>query len=665
MYLSRLTIENFRCFGEGDAKFDLQLRQGLTALVGENDSGKSAVIDALRLALGTTDQEWYRIEDTDFHSSGERRARQIRITCVFEELTLEDKQAFVEHLTYNPDCPDKQLLYVTWTAKDTGQEFHGRAYRRVEMRSGKAGDGLTFDEQPKQLLRATYLRPLRDAEEALSAGRGSRLSQVLRHSPEVTSAGAAFSTEDYTDPDGLSVLGIVDLADHLLGIHAGVRRAREQIAKHLAQLEIAADALNPRIGVHGANAASEVRLRQALEKLDLALDQPGRAGLGSNNLLFAACELLLTAQEAAGSRLLLIEEPEAHLHPQRQLRVMKYLQDQASEHNLQVIVTTHSPNLASVVKLGNMVVMQKGHPFPLSSDHTRLDPSDYRFLERFLDVTKANLFFARGVLIVEGDSENILLPVIAELIGRDFTTHGVSVVNVGGVGLRRYAKIFQRAEDDPATWLDVPVACVTDMDVMPDCAPEVIGKVGVGEEWPDRGKRRWHARRDYGEAELAQRRVGLEERASGQHVRTFVSDEWTLEYDLALGRRDEHRAYGDGLAEEVFTAASLASDDGKLCAHSKRPCAVIREAKRQFARLSTEPTPGCSEREVRATHVYARFLKDSVSKPMAAQYLAEILRARQDLRGGALRERLPKYITDAIDHVTGFERGDAGEEEAE
>jgi putative ATP-dependent endonuclease of OLD family len=69
VYLSQLTIENFRCFGEGEARFALRLQKGLTAIVGPNDAGKTAVIDAVRFALGTTDQEWLRIEDTDFHNS--------------------------------------------------------------------------------------------------------------------------------------------------------------------------------------------------------------------------------------------------------------------------------------------------------------------------------------------------------------------------------------------------------------------------------------------------------------------------------------------------------------------------------------------------------------------------------------------------------------------
>lgn len=84
MYISMLTIENFRCFGSGTERLELHLQPGLTALVGENDRGKSAIIDALRVALGTTDQEWYRLDDTDFHS--EDVSLEIRIVCKFESL---------------------------------------------------------------------------------------------------------------------------------------------------------------------------------------------------------------------------------------------------------------------------------------------------------------------------------------------------------------------------------------------------------------------------------------------------------------------------------------------------------------------------------------------------------------------------------------------------
>ncbi len=170
MHLAKLTIENFRCFGEGDKRFEISLEPGLTAMVGENDSGKTAVIDALRFALGTSDQEWNRLEDDDFNANAD--SREIRIVCKFEELSLRDKRTFVEYLTYGMNPGDRPVLYVNWTAKDTGDTYRGRPYRRTEVRSGENGDGPQFDSNARDLLRATYLRPLRDTEQALSAGRG-------------------------------------------------------------------------------------------------------------------------------------------------------------------------------------------------------------------------------------------------------------------------------------------------------------------------------------------------------------------------------------------------------------------------------------------------------------------------------------------------------------
>jgi putative ATP-dependent endonuclease of OLD family len=520
----------------------------------------------------------------------------------------------------------------------------------------------------RQLLEAAYLRPLRDAEREMSPGPGSRLSQVLNRFPGIV-AGGSFDIESppesMADARGLSLSAMVEYLTHLIHQHDGVTTAEATINKdYLANLALAGEKLQGKLNfIYGGTEAA--RLRQILERLQLdLLEAPtgtakGKYGLGSNNLLYMACELLLLGKESIGFPLLLIEEPEAHLHPQRQLRLMQFLESATrseipESRPVQVILTTHSPNLSSKIPLDNIVILEGQRAFSLAAEETKLQRSDYRFLERFLDVTKANLFFARGLLIVEGDAEAILLPALARLIGRNLTEHGVSIVNVGGTGLRRYGRIMQR-KDDAEAQLSVPVACLADMDVMPDCAPATLELVtgNDDEKWTS-SQRRWKAKRDFGDAQtpqeaaLAARRADLAT-GDGEGVRTFVSDHWTFEYDLAYA----------GLTKEVYVAARLAQKDEAICGGKKDVEAVAAAAAADFDTLAAE---SAGDNEQLCSHIYALFGRDKVSKAVAAQYLVEILDGKID--GGTkssepLRQRLPAYVVAAIDFASRADGTDA------
>jgi len=657
MYLSKITIHNFRCFGEGDNLFELPLRQGLTALVGENEAGKTAVIDALRFVFGTTDQERYWVQDSDFRKDADSFL-EIKIVCKFEELSAREKRAFVEYLTYGEKAEDEPTLCINWTLKDTGETFNGRPYRRPEVRCGKDGNGPTIAPEARDLLRVTYLRPLRDADQALSAGRRSRLAQILRHSDKIRKGEDKCDDEKLLKEQKLSMLGISNLVNDLLEKQPGVTGTRDQIDDNLEELSLHGDTLKSKIKVGGAPSRPDARVRELLQKLDLRLDGEGNVGLGSNNLLFMACELLLLSQENEGNNMLLIEEPEVHLHAQRQLRVMKFMQEQAKKKGMQIIVTTHSPNLASAIELDNIVMIRKGRAFSMAEGRTKLAKSDYRFLQRFLDVTKANLFFAKGIMIVEGDAENILLPTLAKILDRDFTERGVSIVNVGGLGLHRYARIFQRNDTNNHEQLDIPVACITDMDVMPNCAPAIIGKVKEGDDWPNRSHRRWRAKKDFDDEDpLTTRRTDKEAKATGQCVKTFVSDEWTFEYDLALGPKDKNGNFSVTLAKDVFVCACLADEDDSINSRRKTKDEAEKDAAMCFSTLEEKAAAkdDCTREEVLASQIYAKFAKEGVSKAIAAQYLAERLDARYQqgkLTSPDLQKSLPKYLIDAINHVT-------------
>ena len=183
MYLSHLTIFNFRQFGDGDERLELELSNGVTALVGRNDSGKSTVIDAIRYALLTRDQSYIRVLPEDFHiDSFGNQANEILIQCHLSDLNDDEKGAFAEYLSY--DGSDVSLV-ITWTARRRSMSPSARRWVDVSVRSGVDGTGPTLEASVRELLSSTYLRPLRDAAREMSSGRGSRLSQILANVPGI------------------------------------------------------------------------------------------------------------------------------------------------------------------------------------------------------------------------------------------------------------------------------------------------------------------------------------------------------------------------------------------------------------------------------------------------------------------------------------------------
>lgn len=623
MYLQALRIQNFRCFGTSEI---FEFNKGLNVLVGENDSGKTAIIDAIRIAMGTTDQGWYHVALTDFYN--EDKNLEISIVLKFADLSLDEQASFLECLTFKDG---KSYLYVYWRCKYLLNFNPPRIF--INVTTGYDGEGPSISPEARELLRVTYLRPLRDAYTNMQSGRNSRLSQIIHGIPHIDDGIHTYSQD--TKLDDLSISGVASLSDYLLANNAKLQQANNDIASIMnSKMLLKGDNVQTAFTVTGANISEEKRLSSLLEKLDLTAHSNGtvgKIGLGTSNVLSMACELLLNHQE--GSSFLLIEEPEAHIHAQRQIRLMQSLQETAekSGSNQQIIITTHSPLMASVVKLENISIIKNTKMFSLRPEKTNLASDDYKYLERYLDATKANLFFAKAIMIVEGPAEELLIPTIAKLMNRDFAQYGVSIINARGIGLNRFARIFQRA--NPTESLGINVACVTDRDIMPNCAPEIcIDSKYKDTPLPNISDRKWHVESDYPSEERKQAYLdGIKNRATGQSVKTFIADHWTFEYDLAYS----------GLNHELL--------DAIISLQYSEP---NRETKKQALLDECKGLEDLYGIEGMASCLYRSFYKKNVSKALGAQELSFILENKYTNTPEVFISKLPPYIKDAIYYVT-------------
>lgn len=636
MYLSRIRARNFRAFGDGATapELDWELKPGLNILVGENDAGKTGIIDAVRQVLLTTSYESIRLFESDFHIHGSQRANSLWIEATLCKLTKEQQASVLEWMTLENDGTCSLIVHLQ--AKFFPAQASKRARVDVMVRSGRDGTGPEIGYAVRELIRATYLRPLRDAEAELRPGRQSRLSQILAAHNDIAGQDVNDFQKALPDTVPKNLVGLMAFAQHHLGEHKVIKSVQDDINKnYLKEFSFAGNKLESRIRI-----APDLSLTPILEKFELDLlpgggvnpDERCSRGLGYNNALFMATELVLL-RDGEELALLLVEEPEAHLHPQLQDRVMDLLEQHSKPptegvRQVQIIMTTHSPSLVSSVDIEYMTLVHKAQTYPLSSGQTKLKKTDYSFLQRFIDATKANLFFARGVVMVEGPAEAILLPSLANACERSFSKHGISIVNVGHTGLYHYARIFQREGGGPE--YPVPAVCLTDRDIVPDVANTYVSKPAKGKRFDS----------DYDAEsiiEVVQRKVA---RAEGGNTIVCVSDRWTLEYDLAL--------YGCAKLMHVAITLGIKASTKDERLNEEDESAAIIAALASWEKLEIE---GHTPEELAAI-IYRPLYEKEASKAITAQYAAYLLSTGEYGTGEELLKRLPPYLQRALNHLT-------------
>lgn len=629
MFVSRILLWNFRKFGAATAfdlsqpHLNLRLKSGLNLLIGENDSGKTAIIDALKIVLKTHSFDWIKIEHEDFFESSPR----LRIEVYLTDLTDDEARHFTEWLGWDGQHPYLRMILDVSRTTDR--------ILAADVKAGADDEGTQLSADARDRLKVTYLRPLRDAVNELSSRRNSRLSQILySHSAfnnqqaphRLLAHSQQFNAEVAAYFDGKDGTGAVLPADEQGG--KNLKTAIDQFLQQFCGKETA-------FGVQSQN------LRQILESLTLQFNSGYNLGLGSHNLLCIAAELLhLVKNPVDALRLGLIEEIEAHTNPQVQMQVIETLQEEAKKDNVQLLITTHSPNIGSKIHLDHLIICHKGKVFPMGEAYTELTATDYLFLQRFLDTTKANLFFARGVILVEGWGEELLLPILAQKIGINLTQKGVSIVNVGSTAFLRYSRIFKRQQ---LPEMEIKVAVITDVDVKPLLAGEEI-------EVDDPNNPSQKIKRPYTQAEIDTRIATATATERGNHdgqcVRTFVSGAWTLEYCIASSIKLRKLFYLSALKALREQRVNKGIQDNQNCDNA------IADIDNLFNNWTDAPESIAYAiyNHISKGNTNLEGLKEKISKSIVAQIFAQELEVDVTVTDYQTENSL-NYLFEAIDYA--------------
>ncbi|MFT8314999.1 MAG: AAA family ATPase [Clostridium sp.] len=516
MYISKLEINNFRCCKNVEIEFN----EGLNVIIGENNCGKTTIMRALEYIFN---RSRVRTPDTnDFNKELVNKALEIceqppEITIIATLKSsssdkLEDKAVVASWLTKLETPWEATLTYKFYLPESNNKEYREEIKNiKKSQRNYIQKRWTTFEKYLKKYVSRIYggnsesknkveseyldkfhcelLDALRDVESKMFTGRNALLKEVLGYFKD--------SHIEIQNGDELSVedkkkIVEKEKKDRKKEFDEYADKIVKNISKRVGNNDVLdfAEKTGASIGgipTLGGNLEENdvLSVLKLMIKNKIGIEVPIiNNGMGYNNLIYISLLLskfkMITSDEYGENAkvfpILLVEEPEAHLHPALQYNFLKFLKDEVSNQKIsrQIFITTHSTHITAAVGLDKIICMETDeagnttarYPGKVFSDADKEDIKSKKYVERYLDATKSTMLFAKSVLLGEGLAEQILLPVLAEQANRSFDKNHVSMVRVDALTFKHFIKLFGAGikKENLKYALTKRVACIIDSD---------------------------------------------------------------------------------------------------------------------------------------------------------------------------------------------------------